>query len=67
MKNMAAKTDPDHAAWSSPVVTHMMPGAKDIHEDAVADRAVVRKEIDAAVESSLKDRYSGQGAAAEMA
>ena len=67
LKNMAAKTDPDHAAWSSPVVTHMMPGDKDIHEDAFANRAVIRKEIDAAIESSLKDRYSGQQAAAEMA
>ncbi|MED6337133.1 MAG: hypothetical protein VYC04_05085, partial [Actinomycetota bacterium] len=67
LKNMAAKTDPDMAQWSSPVVTHMMPGDKDIHEDAFADRAVVRKEIDDAIESSLKDRYSGQQAAAELA
>ena len=67
LKNMAAKTDPDMAKWNAPVVSHMMPGDKDIHEDAFADRAVVRKEIDAAIESSLKDRYSGQGAAAEMA
>ena len=67
LKNMAAKTDPDMAKWNAPVVTHMMPGDKDIHEDAFADRAVVRKEIDDAVESSLKDKYSGQQAAAELA
>ena len=35
LKNMAAKTDPDMAKWSSPVVTHMMPGDKDISQDAL--------------------------------
>jgi hypothetical protein len=67
LKNMAAKTDPDHAAWNSPVVTHMMPGDKDIHEDAFADRATIRNEIDGAIETTMKDRYSGQQAAAELA
>ena len=67
LKNMAAKTDPDMAKWNAPVVTHMMPGDKDIHEDAFADRKRTRQEIDNAIESSLKDRYSGQQAAAELA
>ena len=67
LKNMAAKTDPDMAKWSSPVVTHMMPGDKDIAKEAFADRAVTRREIDKAIESSLIDRYSGQQAAAELA
>ena len=67
LKNMAAKTDPDMAKWSSPVVTHMMPGDKDISEDAFAHRAVTRREIDNAIEKSLIDRYSGQQAAAELA
>jgi hypothetical protein len=67
LKNMAAKTDPDMAKWNSPVVSHMMPGDKDIAKEAFADRAVVRKDIDDAIESSLKDRYSGQFVAAELA
>ena len=45
----------------------MMPGDKDIAKEAFADRKRTRQEIDNAIESSLKDRYSGQQAAAEMA
>ncbi len=66
LKNLAAKADPENK-WSHPVRSHTMPKDSEFAKTAFAERGDYRKEIDALVDASLKNRYHSQANAKVLA